>query len=150
MTRSSSGWSGFQRGMMASSRFLTDKNWGNFKFAGGLRIRIRFASYETGQAIESEIPLILPILGIQLYTLREDMLGDPEGVLRQLAQFGYSQIESYEGPSGMFWGKSPADFATFVRELGIDPVASHCSIEEGFEQKAENAAAAGRFVVPMV
>jgi len=81
--------------------------------------------------------------GIQLYTLREDMPGDPEGVLEQLAQFGYSQIESYEGPQGMFWGKSPQMFAAFVRELGMDLVASHCSIEQGFEQKAENAAAAG-------
>ncbi|ALO46877.1 sugar phosphate isomerase/epimerase family protein [Pseudohongiella spirulinae] len=81
--------------------------------------------------------------GIQLYTLREDMPDDPQAVLRQLAQFGYSQIESYEGPQGMFWGQSPARFAAYVRDLGMDLVASHCSINEGFEQKASDAAEAG-------
>lgn len=81
--------------------------------------------------------------GIQLYSLRDDMPADPDAVLQQLAQFGYRQIQSYEGPSGMFWGKSPSDFARFVRELGMDVVASHCSIEENFERKVEDAAEAG-------
>lgn len=93
---------------------------------------------QRGLAAESHYPF-----GIQLYTLRDDLPADSEGVLEQLAHFGYSQIESYEGPQGMFWGKSPQAFAAFVRDLGMDLVASHCSIEDGFEQKAENAAAAG-------
>src|SRR5690554_5853078 len=73
--------------------------------------------------------------GIQLYTLRSVMPGDPEGVLTQLASFGYQQIESYEGPQGMFWGKTPQEFRRFIDELGMDLVASHCNIDEGFEQK---------------
>jgi sugar phosphate isomerase/epimerase len=92
----------------------------------------------SSRAAESHYPF-----GIQLYTLRDDMPHDPEAVLVQLAQFGYSQIESYEGPQGMFWGKSPQSFAAFVRELGMDLVASHCDIVQGFEKKAEDAAAAG-------
>ena len=35
--------------------------------------------------------------GIQLYTLRDDMPKDPSAVLKQVASFGYKQIESYEG-----------------------------------------------------
>lgn len=93
---------------------------------------------QCSRAAESHYPF-----GIQLYTLRDDLPEDPEGVLQQLAQFGYSQIESFEGPLGMFLGKTPQAFAAFVQDLGMDLVASHCSIEEGFEQKAENAAAAG-------
>ena len=101
----------------------------------------------TGSAAQSHYPF-----GIQLYTLRDDMPADPEGVLRQLARFGYTQVESYEGPQGMFWGKSPAAFAAFVRELGMDMVASHCSIEGEFERKAGQAAEAGMqyLICPMI
>ncbi len=45
------------------------------------------------------------IFGIQLYTLRDDMPKDPKGILKQLASFGYKQIESYEHDKlGMYWG----------------------------------------------
>jgi sugar phosphate isomerase/epimerase len=81
--------------------------------------------------------------GIQLYSLRDDLPNNSEAILRDLAQSGYLQIESYEGPEGMFWGKSPTAFASFVRSLGMDLVSSHCSIGDGFERKAEQAAEAG-------
>lgn len=90
--------------------------------------------------------------GIQLYTLRADLPSGPDAVITQLAQFGYKQIECYEGPMGMFWGKSPAEFGRFITELGMDLVASHCSIEENFEQKAAQAAEAGMeyLICPMI
>lgn len=40
--------------------------------------------------------------GLQLYTLRDVLPGDPKGVLKQVAAMGYGQIESYEGDQGMF------------------------------------------------
>ena len=42
--------------------------------------------------------------GLQLYSLRDVLPQDPKGVLKQVASFGYKQIEGYEGPSGLFWG----------------------------------------------
>lgn len=81
--------------------------------------------------------------GIQLYTLRDDMPKDPKGVLKQLASFGYKQIESYEGPTGMFWGMSPKEFKIYVEDLGMNVVASHCDVTRNFEKKAEEAASIG-------
>lgn len=78
--------------------------------------------------------------GLQLYTLRDDMPGDPRGVLRQVAGFGYKQIESYEGPMGMFWGMGPSGFKSYMDELGMELIASHTNIHENFEQKAADAA----------
>jgi hypothetical protein len=49
--------------------------------------------------------------GIQLYTLREVLPAAPDAVITQLAAFGYKQIESYEGPMGMFWGNHPPSLA---------------------------------------
>lgn len=81
--------------------------------------------------------------GIQLYTLRAEMPSDPKGVLKQLAEFGYTQIESYEGPMGMFWGMSPDGFKSYMDELGMQLVASHCNINDNFEQKVADAASIG-------
>lgn len=81
--------------------------------------------------------------GLQLYTLRDDLPSDPKGVLKQVAGFGYKQLEGYEGPQGMFWGMTPADFKKYMDELGMNFVASHCDIKTDFEQKAADAASIG-------
>lgn len=81
--------------------------------------------------------------GIQLYTLRDVVPKDPKGVLKQLASFGYKEIESYEGQQGMFWGMSNTDFKKYMDELGMSIVSSHCDINKDFEKKAAEAAAIG-------
>src|SRR5687768_16682935 len=81
--------------------------------------------------------------GIQLYTLRDVFGKDPEGVLKQLASFGYKEIESYEGPGGMWWGFGAKGFKQRIDDLGMKLVASHCDAEKDFERKAGEAAEAG-------
>lgn len=81
--------------------------------------------------------------GIQLYTLRDVIGKDPAGVLKQLASFGYNQIESYEGDKGMFWGMGHKGFKSYMDELGMTLVSSHCDITKDFEKKAEEAASIG-------
>ncbi len=85
----------------------------------------------------------LKAFGIQLYSLRDDMPKDPKGVLKQVAAFGYKQIESYEGSKGMFWGMSNTEFKKYMDDLGMTIVASHCDIFNDFERKANEAAAIG-------
>jgi sugar phosphate isomerase/epimerase len=81
--------------------------------------------------------------GLQLWTLRDDMPKDPKGVLKQVAGFGYKQIESFEGPQGMFWGMSNTDFRKYMDDLNMKVVASHCDINKDFQKKAAEAAAIG-------
>lgn len=81
--------------------------------------------------------------GLQLWTIRDDMAKDPKGVLKQLASFGYKQIESFEGGQGMYWGMSNLDFKKYMDELGMAIVSSHCDINTNFEKKAADAAAIG-------
>ena len=85
----------------------------------------------------------LKTFGLQLYTLRDDLPKDPKGVLQQVASFGYKQIESYEGPNGMFWGMSNMDFKKYMDDLGMKIIASHSDINKDFEKKAAEAAAIG-------
>jgi sugar phosphate isomerase/epimerase len=81
--------------------------------------------------------------GIQLWTLRDELPKDPKGVLKQLAGFGYKQVESFEGSMGMFWGMSNTEFKKYMDDLGMKIISSHCDIEKDFEKKASEAAAIG-------
>jgi len=83
------------------------------------------------------------VFGLQLYSLRDDLPRDPKGVLKQVASFGYKQIEGYEGSQGMFWGMSNTDFKKYMDDLGMEFITSHCNIDKDFEKKAADAAAIG-------
>lgn len=81
--------------------------------------------------------------GLQLYSVRDVIPKDPRGVLKQIASFGYKQIESYEGAQGMFWGLGNTGFKKYMDELGMSIVSSHCDINKDFNRKAAEAAAIG-------
>ncbi len=81
--------------------------------------------------------------GLQLYTLRDDLPGDTKGVLQKVASYGYKQIESYEGPKGMFWGMKNTGFKKFMDDLGMTMISSHCDIHKDFERKVDDAAEIG-------
>ena len=81
--------------------------------------------------------------GIQLWSVRDDLGKDPKGVLKQLSSYGYKQIESFEGSKGMFWGMTNTEFKSYMDELGMKIIASHCDINKDFEKKAADAAAIG-------
>src|SRR4051812_13167968 len=77
--------------------------------------------------------------GLQLYTLRDDLPKDPVGVLKQVASFGYKQVESFEGPKGIFWGMKNTEFKKLMDDLGMQIVSSHCDINKDFDRKAAEA-----------
>ena len=83
--------------------------------------------------------------GIQLWTVKMALAKDPQGVLKQLADDGYKQIESFEGSKGMFWGMTPIDFKKFVNDLGMTTISSHCNdiYKDSFEKKAADAGSIG-------
>lgn len=81
--------------------------------------------------------------GLQLYTLRDVIADDPEATLRQVADFGYNQIESYEGPMGMWWNMGNTGFKNLLDDLGMTAISSHANVFEDFERKANEAAEIG-------
>ena len=86
----------------------------------------------------------LPALGIQLYMMREDMAKNPVGTLAQLGKMGYTQIESYNGDKGIYWGMSITDFNGLANDNGLKLVSSHyAGDKEGYEITAAEAAGSG-------
>ena len=61
----------------------------------------------------------LPV-GIQLYTVNADLLKDPAGTLKKIAQIGYTEVET----AG--WGKlSAAQFRDMLRDAGLRAPSAH-------------------------
>jgi len=111
------------------------------KLSGGLALagltsKSGFASF-AGESAK------LKNFGIQLWSVRDDLAKDPKGVLKQLASYGYKQIESFEGGKGIFWGMSNTEFKAEMDKLGMKIISSHCDINKDFEKKAAEAAAIG-------
>jgi len=86
----------------------------------------------------------LPATGIQLYMVKEDMEKDPAGTLKQIGKMGYTQIESYGGNKGVFWGMSNKEFSKLANDNGLSLVSTHyAGNSEGFEKLAAEAAEIG-------
>jgi len=81
--------------------------------------------------------------GLQLWSVKNALAKDPKDVLKQIASFGYTQIESFEGGKGIFWGMTPADFKKYMDDLGMKIISSHCNIDKDFEKKAADAVSIG-------
>jgi sugar phosphate isomerase/epimerase len=89
-------------------------------------------------------PLHLPGIGIQLYMVREDMANDPVGTLRGLGKMGYTQLESYNGDKGIFWGFKNKEFNKMAGDQGLAVISSHYQGDrQGYEKTAAEAAEIG-------
>src|SRR5689334_21087565 len=106
------------------------------KQAAGLSSGIALSAFAGNSLLEEmteEQKKKIKTYGLQLWSVRDDMGKDPKGTLKQIAGYGYKQIESFEGPKGMFWGMSNTEFKSYMDELGMSIISSHCDIEKDFE-----------------
>jgi sugar phosphate isomerase/epimerase len=116
------------------------------KVAGTVATGVAFtgaASQLVGCGSSSKLNGTNNTFGLQLYSLRDDLPKDPRGVLRQVASFGYKQLEGFEGPKGIYWGMTNTEFKSYMDELGMKMVSSHCNWKQDLEKKADEAAAIG-------
>ncbi|HEY0828848.1 MAG TPA: sugar phosphate isomerase/epimerase [Bacilli bacterium] len=63
-------------------------------------------------------------VGLQLYTLRDEMAADAEGTLRKVAALGYAGVE-FAGYHGM----SASDIRSLLDELGMVAIGSHVGLD---------------------
>jgi sugar phosphate isomerase/epimerase len=111
------------------------------KLSGGLAAAISFSSISS--FLPEENSKRLKTFGLQLYTVRDIFEKDPKGTLKQIASFGYKQVEGYEREAGIFWGMTNMEFKRYMDELGMAFISTHCDIEKNFEKKVNDAAAIG-------
>lgn len=68
-------------------------------------------------------------IGLQLYTVRDQISKDLHGTLKEVARIGYTWLEAAGYGDGKFYGLSPAEFKKLVTDLGMQVVSSHCSFK---------------------
>lgn len=66
-----------------------------------------------------------PVVGLQLYSVRDDMKNDPKGSLKKLADMGYKVVEHAGYSDGKFYGFTPAEFKKILGDLGLTMYSGH-------------------------
>ena len=85
-------------------------------------------------------------IGLQLYTLRDQLEKDVTDTIRQLAAIGYRDVEIYS-----LYGKAPAEFSKILKDNGITASSGHYllpSLKTNWEKQLEDAKILGlRYMV---
>ena len=65
------------------------------------------------------------IVGIQLYSVRDEMKLNPQNTLRQLAEMGYRYVEHANYVDRKFYGYSAVEFKKILSDLGMKMPSGH-------------------------
>jgi sugar phosphate isomerase/epimerase len=64
-------------------------------------------------------------IGIQLYSVRDDMKKDPESSVKKIGKMGYAFVEAAGYADGKFYGMEPAAFTALVESSNMNFLSSH-------------------------
>jgi sugar phosphate isomerase/epimerase len=70
-------------------------------------------------------PAVEKNIGLQLYSVRDDMKTNPEATVMKVGEMGYKFVEAAGYNDGKFYGMSPVDFKALVEKSGMKFLGSH-------------------------
>jgi sugar phosphate isomerase/epimerase len=70
------------------------------------------------------------LVGLQLYSVRDDMKADPSGTLKQLSSMGYKYVEHANYVDRKFYGYSASEFKKLLDGLGLKMPSGHTVFRE--------------------
>jgi sugar phosphate isomerase/epimerase len=65
------------------------------------------------------------LVGLQLYSVRDDMKADPLGTLKKLSEMGYKYVEHADYVNRKFYGYSASEFRKILDDLGLKMPSGH-------------------------
>lgn len=68
------------------------------------------------------------LIGLQLYTLRDEVAKDLKGTIARVAEIGYNSVEVFGYKAGSFFGLSPADFAALFKQHNLKTPSGHYTV----------------------
>ncbi len=98
--------------------------WDRRQFLGWGSAALAMGAYAARGGRASASPLGLP-LGLQLYSVREQLQKDYLGTLKQLAAIGYKEVEA-----AGFYGHSPDEVKAAMQTAGLSLVSAHYSFND--------------------
>jgi len=78
------------------------------------------------------------IVGVQLYSVRDDMMNDPVGSLKKVAEMGYKYVEHANYVDGKFYGYAPAEFRKILDDTGLNMISGHTVMGREHWDEAKN------------
>ena len=121
------------------------------RLSGGVLAGGAISTGLTGcQPSEGSMPPLLERLGVQLYTVREEMAADADGTLSQIAAMGYEEVEL----AGLY-GHSVSEMRAMLDAAGLQAASSHHGVDVvrgEWQQTLEGAMELGQslIVVPSI
>ncbi len=82
--------------------------------------------------------------GIQLYTVRKEMMEDAAGTLKKLAALGIKQIESAGSEKGYYYGLKPGEMKKICAGLGMTLRSGHVHLDDKWQQTMDDAVVSGQ------
>lgn len=64
-------------------------------------------------------------IGLQLYTVRDDMNENPLGTLKAISKIGYKHVECAGYRNGKFYGQTKENFKMILRDMGLKMHSGH-------------------------
>jgi sugar phosphate isomerase/epimerase len=83
-------------------------------------------------------------VGVQLYSVRKEMMADATGTLNKLGQFGYQEIESAQSEKGNYYGLAPKEIKKILKDQGMTLRSGHTHIDKNWQKSIDEAAEAGQ------
>jgi sugar phosphate isomerase/epimerase len=101
-----------------------------------------------------------PLIGLQLYTLRNEIKNDVNPVIAKVAEVGYTSVEVFGYNDGKFFGHSPEEFIGIIKKNNLKTPSGHYMMldyfikgnEDQLKKTVADAAIMGHdfFVVPFL
>jgi sugar phosphate isomerase/epimerase len=83
-------------------------------------------------------------IGIQLYTVRTEMLADAVGTLKQLAKIGFKELESAKSEKGNYYGLKPKEIRSICADLGMTLRSGHTHVDKDWDRSLGEATETGQ------
>ncbi len=96
------------------------------------------------QLVRSAVKTRVRDVGIQLYTVRQEMLNDPAGTLKQLAAIGFKELESARSDKGNYYGLEPKEIRKITEDLGMKLRSGHVHVDNDWKRSLEAATETGQ------
>ncbi len=83
-------------------------------------------------------------IGIQLYTVRNEMLADPVATLKKLAKIGFKELESARSDKGSYYGLTAKEIKKITEDLGMKLRSGHIHVDADWQKSIDQAAETGQ------
>ncbi|MDP2335459.1 MAG: TIM barrel protein [Bacteroidota bacterium] len=87
---------------------------------------IALAVFVSGGIVSCTAPKPAKEVGVQLYSVRDDMKTDVKGTVEKIGAMGYKIVEAAGYGDGKFYGMEPEAFKALCDANGLNFLSSHC------------------------